>query len=633
MKKKVNIIKSNNELEKEITAFIEKEIDTNNILGLSFALVNDEEIIWSKGFGYTDLEKKEEVTADTLFSTQSMGKCFTATTFLILATRGIINLDDPIRKYYPDFSINTKFGNPEEEIRKLTFRRMLSHWAGFTHEAPLGNNFDDTPCSFEEHIESINKSWLKNPVGSEHSYSNIGVDLTGYAMGLTVNKSFEEVIKDELFTPLGINNATYNIKKALQSSFAHGHSGLYSTPDEQVPMLPAGGLYISAKEVALFVSFHLNKGKIGNKEFIKPELFADMYKIQYKETKEYGYGLGIYSLEHIKDSQAFEHGGGGYGYQTIMKWVPDYNIGVVVLTNDMNHSSVGKIAKKTLELYIEQNNLPHNKLIEAKLLQRLEGTYKTYRMPLFNVVFKKDRLIIYPTTYSEIELFTQDAINFVTKGGESISFELDMKGNPKSFYYDHPLFPSQVKYNDSERDEQGYKKEEWKESIGIYIQKSYGREYYVALTIINDHLYLINNDCLKLHHYKDNIYFTVDGEVVILEKNRIINRNIPTRKVELNLDMIVEKIKLAEVKHDKYRGAISSIVNILYVTESFETALGLISKVVEIDKEFKEIYSILGRRTYALGKLEESSICFETLLKIDKENEIAKKMMEKIKSR
>ena len=146
MKNKKIKVKLNHMLEKEIEDFIEKEIDANNILGLSFALVSDKGILWSKGYGYTNLEKKEKVTVDTLFSTQSMGKSFTATTFLILASKNNVNLDDPIRKYYPEFYINTKFGNPEEEIRKITFRRMLSHWAGFTHEAPLGNNYDDTPC-------------------------------------------------------------------------------------------------------------------------------------------------------------------------------------------------------------------------------------------------------------------------------------------------------------------------------------------------------------------------------------------------------------------------------------------------------------------------------------------------------
>lgn len=617
----------------EITTLIEKEMKKNNIPGLSFALVDEKGVIWSEGFGHTDLSKKEKVTADTLFSTQSMGKCYTATAFLVLATKGLIDLDDPIRKYYPEFNVNTIFGDPDEEIAKITFRRMLSHWASFTHEAPRGNNFDNTPCTFADHIESVNGIWLKSPVGSEQAYSNIGLDLTGYVMGLVVNKSYEEVMKEELFSPLGIKDATYNIQEALKTSFAHGHSGSYKTPDDQIPMLPAGGLYISANELTRFVAFHLRKGKLDEKQIINPSLLEDMYRTQFYESKEFGFGLGIHSSENINGSKSFEHGGGGYGYQSLMKWVPEHNIGVIVLTNDMKHSSIGKIANKALELYISQQTLPESKPIKTELLRRLEGTYKAYRNPLFNVVYENGMLIVFPTSYSEFELYPQSSTDFITKGGKTCKFHLDNEGNPISFYYDNPLLTIVAKYNDGIRDRSGSSKEEWNELLGIYTIQSHGREYYIAITIIEGHLYLINEDCLKLSHYKDNIYFTAEGESLIFEKDKLLYRSISTHKIELNLDKLVSRIKSSKIKYDYFRGAVSTIVNILYATESFETAIKLINQVVEIDKEFKELYSMLGKRTYALGKLSESSKCFKMLLELSEEDENTREMLRKIKLR
>ncbi|MHA2168094.1 MAG: serine hydrolase domain-containing protein [Candidatus Hodarchaeales archaeon] len=183
----------------ELTSFIEGVLnEREDNLGLSIALTNDREIIWANGFGFTDHTRKERVTPDTLFSSQSMGKSFTATTFLIMASKGLVNLDDSILKYYPEFRINTIYRNPEEEIRKITFRRMLNHKAGLTHEALVGNNYDYTPCSFKKHVESIREGGLKAPVGSEMSYSNLGYDLTGYVMGLISNTSYKEVIEEEL---------------------------------------------------------------------------------------------------------------------------------------------------------------------------------------------------------------------------------------------------------------------------------------------------------------------------------------------------------------------------------------------------------------------------------------------------
>jgi len=158
----------------ELTFFIEGVLnEREDNLGLSIALTTDREIIWAQGFGFTDHTRKERVTTDTLFSSQSIGKCFTSTTFLILASKELVNLDDSILKYYPKFKINTIHGTPEDEIAQMTFRRMLSHRAGLTHEAPVGNNHDNTPCSFEEHVQSISQGWLKSPVGSEMSYSNL----------------------------------------------------------------------------------------------------------------------------------------------------------------------------------------------------------------------------------------------------------------------------------------------------------------------------------------------------------------------------------------------------------------------------------------------------------------------------
>ncbi|MHA2253486.1 MAG: serine hydrolase domain-containing protein, partial [Candidatus Kariarchaeaceae archaeon] len=126
----------------EITSFIEEILDErNDTLGLSIAIIDDKEVIWAKGFGYTDNKKDNRVTAETLFSSQSMGKCFTATAFLIMTSNGLVNLDDPIRKFYPEFNIKTKFGIAEEEIEKITFRRMLNHRAGLTHEALVGSNY------------------------------------------------------------------------------------------------------------------------------------------------------------------------------------------------------------------------------------------------------------------------------------------------------------------------------------------------------------------------------------------------------------------------------------------------------------------------------------------------------------
>jgi CubicO group peptidase (beta-lactamase class C family) len=181
-----------------------------NVPGLAIALVDGDKLVWAEGFGYTARASQTKVTADTLFSLQSISKTYTATGFLIAAEKELMKLDDPLKKYYPQFTVNSRFG--ADEANRITFRHLLSHWSGFTHIAPCsvnfgGRNFDGRPCSYADYIRSISETWLKFPVDETHSYSNLGIDLVGYALGLRSGKPFDEFMNEELFRPLGMTNS------------------------------------------------------------------------------------------------------------------------------------------------------------------------------------------------------------------------------------------------------------------------------------------------------------------------------------------------------------------------------------------------------------------------------------------
>lgn len=142
--------------------------------------MTDEKVLWTEGFGCTDRTCLTQVTQDTPFSIQSMSKSFTATAVLLAVQDGLLDLDAPISTYLPNFSINSIFDERPQDI--ITLRMLLSHTAGFTHEAPVGNNFDLEPGTWETHIASISDTWLKFPVGQGWSYANLGIDLAGYIL-------------------------------------------------------------------------------------------------------------------------------------------------------------------------------------------------------------------------------------------------------------------------------------------------------------------------------------------------------------------------------------------------------------------------------------------------------------------
>jgi CubicO group peptidase (beta-lactamase class C family) len=142
----------------EFNGKIPKLMKKDCLPGLSIALVDKYGVVWSEVYGFTDRKKKKPVTTDTIFSVQSMSKTFTATGVMVAVQDGLVDLDIPITTYIPDFTVKSRFEkNPQE---KITLRHLLGHKAGFTHEAPIGNNnYPDFP-SFEAHIQSISNTWL-----------------------------------------------------------------------------------------------------------------------------------------------------------------------------------------------------------------------------------------------------------------------------------------------------------------------------------------------------------------------------------------------------------------------------------------------------------------------------------------
>src|SRR5262249_29694579 len=156
--------------------------------GVAVALVDDQDVIWAGGFGHTDASGRQAVSADTVFSLQSVTKTYTATAFLLAVDQGLVGLDDPVRKVLPEFRAHSRADGDESDA--ITFRHLLSHWSGLPHEAPVGNNYGDWHCTFEEHVRSINDTWLKCRVGERFRYSNLGYDLAGYALARLRRRPF-----------------------------------------------------------------------------------------------------------------------------------------------------------------------------------------------------------------------------------------------------------------------------------------------------------------------------------------------------------------------------------------------------------------------------------------------------------
>ena len=319
--------------------------------GLAVTLVDGDRALWVEGFGYRDHQGGAPVTADTIFSIQSMSKVFTATAVMQAVAVGRLDLDEPITTYLPEFTVHSAF--QEHPERKITLRMLLSHTAGFTHEAPVGNNNELDPGDFDVHVRSISDTWLRFPVGTGYAYSNLGIDLAGYMLERVEGKPFVQVMRDSLLGPLGMDRSTFD-RTVIRSANdrAVGHVDPYPDPPLYEPMTAAGGMYSSAADLARFLRFQLNNGSIDGRAVLDPKSMEAMRTVPAPSaTAPAGYALGVSRTRWNRWEQRpdlFNHGGGGFGFISDLWWLPQLQIGIAILTNSQDHQLQGDLALSIL---------------------------------------------------------------------------------------------------------------------------------------------------------------------------------------------------------------------------------------------------------------------------------------------
>ncbi|WP_101758737.1 serine hydrolase [Oceanicoccus sp. KOV_DT_Chl] len=294
---------------------IPSRLSQEGVTALAVVLVNQEGIIWKATYG--------EAHFDSLFSIQSMSKTFTSVAVLNAVEGGLLSLDTPVVNYLPEFTVQDRYS--QNPLKKMTLRHLLNHTAGFTHEAPVGNNYDTTSLSFEDHIASIRDTWLMFPASSAYSYSNLGVDLAAYIIEQKSGKPFHEYLNDQVFKSLKMYSSTANgnTVKASSKRIIGNQLFMKSVP-VYVPMVGAGGIYTTIDDIAPFIGSFLQV----KKGIVTQQSLQEMYT----PSQYYPYGLGV-TVESNGKWMKYGHNGGGFGFTSGMHWIPDKNIGVAILTN------------------------------------------------------------------------------------------------------------------------------------------------------------------------------------------------------------------------------------------------------------------------------------------------------------
>jgi CubicO group peptidase (beta-lactamase class C family) len=329
-----------------IETTIEAKRKEYGIPGVSLVIVKDDQIIYMKGLGVKDLEKNVAVTPDTLFAIGSATKAFTALTVLMSADEGKLTLDDSPKKYLPYF----KLYDPEADA-KITIRDLLSHSSGL--------NRTDLALA----VGTLNREEVIRVAGQAHptakfrekfQYQNIMFTVAGEVAAHAQGKSWEDLIRQRIFKPLGMKSSNLSVKEMLKSrDFSYGYT--YNTDtkaNKRVRMLdipqaaPAGAINSSARDMAEWLRFMLAGGVAKGKRLVSEKSFTEFTSKQMKVGGNVSYGLGWF-LRDWHGHKVVEHGGNIDGFNAEVALMPDQKLGFVLLTN-ISGSPLGEDAREAV---------------------------------------------------------------------------------------------------------------------------------------------------------------------------------------------------------------------------------------------------------------------------------------------
>jgi CubicO group peptidase (beta-lactamase class C family) len=519
------------------------QISEASIPGAAIALVDDRRIVWKQAFGHIDGEDSDPVDLTTVFSLQSMTKSFTALAVLMAVQDGLVGLDSPIKAYLPDFTVNSIYDAHPEEI--ITLRHLLTHRAGFTHEAPFGSNFDDRN-DFTRHIKSISTTWLRYPVGYRLAYSNLGIDLAGYILQVRSGMPFERYVKKKVFAPIGMTGSSLDMDAIKRNrNRAFGHSNDRDSIPLRIPMIPSGGVYSNILDMAKYLQFHINEGVVDGRRVLRADLMQEMHKIQFAHRgQRSGYGLCLIR-EPVSDSYNLYHSGGGYGFLSDMVMYPEKKLGLVLLTNSGDHDiSSWRLRNPIDELIVKRyGETPVDKPGTEKMTQ-LETDNPRVQAIVGHYGGEDGLVIEYQSKALGLRFSSGDfyELTFYDDAGELVGmfgkfselrFLPSFNRRPGSLLKIHRSLGGYATfnihdYNDGPTDPPGPDKPHWSRYVGDYEPLGHSDpEDSVRVSVRNGYLYVSEDRCTE---HKPGLFFTYDGEAIDLRSDPPTMANRRMRK-------------------------------------------------------------------------------------------------------
>jgi CubicO group peptidase (beta-lactamase class C family) len=313
-------------------SFFARAMSKWHVPGAALVLVKNGKVIFSKGYGYANLEQRTPVVPDqTVFRVASVSKVFTATAALQLVESGKLDLHANVNHYLTRFKVKDPFPQP------VTLAELLTHSAGLdasvigiatrrrSQVVPLGT------------FLARRMPHVVMPPGKIYSYSSIGIALEGYLVQKISGEPFNAYIDKHILQPLHMRNSSFNLTPELAAHLATGYEYLHGNyaaqPIDYFNIFPAVGLYSTAADMGHFLIAQLEGGRYGGAQILSEAAVRESHRRQFTDDPRLaGRTFGFYE-RFVNGYRAIGHGGNIRGFASLLMTVPKAHVGFFLVFN------------------------------------------------------------------------------------------------------------------------------------------------------------------------------------------------------------------------------------------------------------------------------------------------------------
>ncbi len=369
----IYVQKTYSQLPNNFDKYVDSVLTTFNVPGISIAVVKDDNVVLSKGYGIKHIDDTAKVDAHTLFPIASNSKAFTAMALAVLVDEGKLKWDDPVIKYLPWFRLSDAWVTSQ-----ITIRDLLVHHSGIPAYAGDVLLFPPSTYTRKEILEKLRDIPIVNSFRTVYAYDNILYVAAGEVIATVSGTSWEDFVRTNILDKAGMNETLSrftDVKKAVNVATGHVYIQNKLIPvDEFSEQIigdvgnSAGGILCNANDMAKWLITELDSGKTPlQNRIIKSKDINDLWKvvtpipvaiapeaIRPTQMNSFGYALGLRTYNYGK-YKIISHGGKLDGYVSQVLIVPDLKLGIAVFTNQESTGAYWSIIYRVLDSYMKNS--------------------------------------------------------------------------------------------------------------------------------------------------------------------------------------------------------------------------------------------------------------------------------------